>query len=84
MIDKSVIVTGASSGLGAHVTRRLVAEGARVLAAARRVGRLQALAEEVAAPPAGSSSPKPTSPEPRTPRGWRGWRLRPSAASTPW
>ena len=27
MIDKSVIVTGASSGLGAHLTRHLVSEG---------------------------------------------------------
>jgi len=51
MIDKSVIVTGASSGLGAHVTRRLVAEGARVLAAARRVDRLQALEDEAAGAP---------------------------------
>lgn len=44
MIDKTVIVTGASSGLGAHISRRLVAEGARVLAAARRVDRLADLA----------------------------------------
>ena len=51
MIDKSVIVTGASSGLGAHITRRLVNEGARVLGAARRLDRLNALADELADTP---------------------------------
>lgn len=51
MIDKTVIVTGASSGLGAHITRRLAAKGARVVAAARRLDRLNALAEELADAP---------------------------------
>jgi 3-oxoacyl-[acyl-carrier protein] reductase len=49
-MDKSVIVTGASSGLGAHVTRRLVADGARVVAAARREDRLERLAAEIGRP----------------------------------
>jgi len=51
MIDKAVIVTGSSSGLGAHITRRLVSEGARVLAVARRLDRLTALVEELADAP---------------------------------
>jgi len=51
VIDKTVIVTGASSGLGAHISRRLVAEGARVLAAARRVDRLADLAASVVESP---------------------------------
>lgn len=48
MIDKSVIVTGASSGLGAHIGRHLVERGARVVAAARRVPRLTELADSLA------------------------------------
>ena len=37
---KSAIVTGASSGIGAAITRALVREGARVAAGARRVDRI--------------------------------------------
>ncbi|HJW23100.1 MAG TPA: SDR family oxidoreductase [Candidatus Limnocylindrales bacterium] len=43
-----VVVTGASSGLGAHVVRLLVGRGALVVGAARRADRLAALATEVA------------------------------------
>ena len=35
----TVFVTGASSGFGAAVARRFAADGARVIAAARRVDR---------------------------------------------
>lgn len=44
---KSVIVTGASSGIGAHITRSLVISGARVTAAARRRDRLENLAGDL-------------------------------------
>jgi NAD(P)-dependent dehydrogenase (short-subunit alcohol dehydrogenase family) len=46
-----VIVTGASSGLGAHVVRHLAGLGARVVAVARRRDRLDRLAEELADAP---------------------------------
>jgi NAD(P)-dependent dehydrogenase (short-subunit alcohol dehydrogenase family) len=48
---KRVLVTGASSGLGAHFARVLAGEGAHVVAAARRLDRLEALALDCAALP---------------------------------
>ncbi|WP_116206828.1 SDR family NAD(P)-dependent oxidoreductase [Amycolatopsis circi] len=44
---KTVLVTGASAGFGAAITRRFVAEGARVVAAARSGDRLKTLADEL-------------------------------------
>ncbi|MDB5995470.1 MAG: Short-chain dehydrogenase/reductase [Pseudomonas sp.] len=44
---KVVLVTGASSGLGAHFAQVAGIAGARVVVAARRVERLQALAEQL-------------------------------------
>jgi NAD(P)-dependent dehydrogenase (short-subunit alcohol dehydrogenase family) len=49
LADKVVIITGASSGIGAATARLFAAEGARLVLAARREDRLAALAEEIAA-----------------------------------
>ena len=44
---RTALVTGASSGLGRHFARTLAAHGATVALAARRVERLEALANEI-------------------------------------
>ncbi|KRF21230.1 oxidoreductase [Nocardioides sp. Soil797] len=44
---RTAVVTGASSGIGAATARALAAEGHRVICAARRGDRIQALADEI-------------------------------------
>ena len=45
--DKVVLITGASSGFGEDAARLFAEEGCKVVLAARRLERLQALAEEI-------------------------------------
>lgn len=46
---RTVLITGASSGLGAHFARLFVAHGASVVLGARRIERVQSLADELSA-----------------------------------
>lgn len=49
LTDKTVIVTGAGSGIGLEITRQLAVEGANVVMAARSLDKLEKAAEELAA-----------------------------------
>ena len=47
LVGKTVLITGASSGIGAHLARVASSAGARVVLGARRVERLQQLANDI-------------------------------------
>lgn len=47
MKDKVIVITGASSGIGEETAKLLASKGARVVLAARRVERLDALVAEI-------------------------------------
>ena len=47
MSHKIAMVTGASSGFGAHFAKVLAARGSKVVVAARRIDRLKALVNEI-------------------------------------
>jgi len=46
-MDKVILITGASSGIGEGIARELAARGAKILMGARRTDRLEAIAEEL-------------------------------------
>lgn len=49
MTGKLIVITGASSGIGEALARRLGADGSRLILLARREDRLRALSEEIGA-----------------------------------
>ena len=46
-MDKTILVTGASSGIGEGIARELAAQGAKVLLGARRHKRIEAISAEI-------------------------------------
>jgi NADP-dependent 3-hydroxy acid dehydrogenase YdfG len=48
MANKTIVITGASAGIGEGVAHRLARDGHRLVLAARQRGRLEAVAAEAA------------------------------------
>ncbi|KAK6124816.1 hypothetical protein DH2020_041432 [Rehmannia glutinosa] len=63
--DKVVMVTGASSGLGREFCLDLAKAGCRIVAAARRIDRLQSLCDEINNRAGSTSSNEPIQDQPR-------------------
>lgn len=61
--NKVVVITGASSGLGEALARRLVKDGAKLVLGARRVDRLKKLAQDLNLSPEAAVQTDVTQPE---------------------
>ncbi len=49
LANQNILIVGASSGIGNEIARQAAAEGAKIVAAARRLDRLKSLRDELAA-----------------------------------
>lgn len=83
-MQKTIWITGASSGIGREFARRYAAMGCRLILTARRADRLQALAEELhAAHGTECRIETATSPAPRSAAACaKHWRMSTSTSSS--